>query len=483
MSSPIDPNPATFDSYEDYVEYIESTALYDRSFDKTGEDYRFYREDIWLARFTGPERSAQWCRYWDDSAEGRNQPPTVPVNEHSKYDTVTDSTSFQTLLKTFNEQTKCQVLILALDHYGALQGQTINILGLGLDMPPEAWMILRRIGDVSFTSWMASNGHTTAWTPNYPVLNIGDHSILVLDAVPGIRLKTGMSTLKSFVTCKYTDLNAYFGIAIVLLANKAKTRLYETREFLLARLRLPYRSFLSASQKGPIASRRKSLSRDLQPSPSEGYDTWMLRSYLTIHGGGTIEKFGPGNDLFVSFAALLQLHISKPSRNIPSWERVDGKINLKYYERSGDKEFAVWVDPQAVWVRLRKETDAHRRLLEWLPYQVEQYFGNDSIELKAALSEWTERLKLHLREIELAEAALRDYISIYSSGKSTEMAEQSIKESKRVILRRFPAPWAYTCSISRNWLTPSLVTALAFIFLPISLSASIYGMVSAVLLQ
>ncbi|KAK3305868.1 uncharacterized protein B0T15DRAFT_494004 [Chaetomium strumarium] len=74
--------------------------------------------------------------------------------------------------------------------------------------------------------------------------------------------------------------------------------------------------------------------------------------------------------------------------------------------------------------------------------------------VKQALESMVSRYGQYTRVLEIAEARLRDQIDMISSGKSNEMAERSIQESKRAIL----------------------LTVLAFIFLPVSLASSIYGM-------
>ncbi|KAF9701626.1 hypothetical protein EKO04_001149 [Ascochyta lentis] len=83
-----------------------------------------------------------------------------------------------------------------------------------------------------------------------------------------------------------------------------------------------------------------------------------------------------------------------------------------------------------------------------------QHVGSFTSEERLQSLDLMDRFNRPLRAFEISEASLRDRIAISSSEASTNMAEQSIKESKRVIL----------------------LTAFAFVFLPLSLASSIFGM-------
>jgi hypothetical protein len=103
---------------------------------------------------------------------------------------------------------------------------------------------------------------------------------------------------------------------------------------------------------------------------------------------------------------------------------------------------------------------------------------------------WIEMVKSlyeqHVEELELAETRLRMKLDSFASERSNEMAERSIAESKRMILGASPfnlfGLWIMRrrlgCAVSMHaYAHMSAVTALAFIFLPVSLAASVYGMV------
>jgi hypothetical protein len=95
------------------------------------------------------------------------------------------------------------------------------------------------------------------------------------------------------------------------------------------------------------------------------------------------------------------------------------------------------VDTRTLWPRLRTEVDERRSTLLWMPRFVDQHFDLKNAEMQAAYNDVKERFELHFKDLELAKLRLRDHIGIESSQKSTEMAEQSIRESKRVMLREF----------------------------------------------
>jgi hypothetical protein len=94
----------------------------------------------------------------------------------------------------------------------------------------------------------------------------------------------------------------------------------------------------------PQARPSQVTQRDSEASlraPSEDLNTSLIRRYLATHGHDP-SKYGPGNALFLSLAALVELYLSKPSLNEPFFTDVldlkpDTIIRLKYYSgRSAD---------------------------------------------------------------------------------------------------------------------------------------------------
>jgi hypothetical protein len=193
----------------------------------------------------------------------------------------------------------------------------------------------------------------------------------------------------------------------------------------------------------PQARPSQVTQRDSQaslPVPSEDLNTSLIRRYLATHGHDP-SRYGSGNALFLSLAALVELHLSKPSLNEPFFTGLlnlepGNIIRLKYYSGSSTDEHGLRVETSLLWSRLRTDVDEQRTTLRWMPRFVKTQFDVLQTELETALNELTERFELHSQELEIAETRLRDHIAIQSSQQGTRMAAQSIRESKRVMLRK-----------------------------------------------
>jgi hypothetical protein len=99
------------------------------------------------------------------------------------------------------------------------------------------------------------------------------------------------------------------------------------------------------------------------------------------------------------------------------------------------------VEPRILWNQLRDELDDRRRVLNTLPGFIQHNFGAvKDPAVQQALDSMVSRYGQYTRVLEIAEARLRDQIDMISSGKSNEMAERSIQESKRAILRTSESP-------------------------------------------
>ncbi|KAF2106151.1 hypothetical protein BDV96DRAFT_591526 [Lophiotrema nucula] len=111
---------------------------------------------------------------------------------------------------------------------------------------------------------------------------------------------------------------------------------------------------------------------------------------------------------------------------------------------------------QMFWFSLRRELDARRKTLLLLPAFLDTHvlLEDDDDLLKRRCKRMVAEYERHLRRLEIDESRVREIIAIKSSGTATEMAQLSIRETKRT----------------------GLLTVLAFIFIPISLSSSIFGM-------
>jgi hypothetical protein len=184
-------------------------------------------------------------------------------------------------------------------------------------------------------------------------------------------------------------------------------------------------------------------------------------------------KFGPGNFLYVCLAALLELHLStaptsvfhiadfgyyqglmrKYRRNFEDMANDFPPVN-NYPGMATNEPLPVDTYPDMGWRQLRVELDDQRYTLRWMTRFFKRHLDYRNKDLQAAFKELRGRFKLRVQDLEQVESQLRDQMASEGIDKSIRMAEMSIRESKRVML----------------------LTALAFIFLPISLASSVYGM-------
>ncbi|KAI4647230.1 hypothetical protein J4E81_009723 [Alternaria sp. BMP 2799] len=189
------------------------------------------------------------------------------------------------------------------------------------------------------------------------------------------------------------------------------------------------------------------------------YDTWLVQKYITT-AEHSKNIFKPGTFLYICLAALLELHLSFAPMHVVdiSTEGLGVRVPLKYrgyYDVTTQKFSAQHIDPERGWSRLRGELDEERATLSWMTRFFRKYFDHDDQDLQAAFGDIKEQFELRVQRMERAEAQLRDHMASRGISQSCRMAEMSIRESKRVML----------------------LTALAFVFLPVSLASSIYGMV------
>lgn len=119
-------------------------------------------------------------------------------------------------------------------------------------------------------------------------------------------------------------------------------------------------------------------------------------------------------------------------------------------------------------MRLRDELDSHLTMSEHIQRYVERKFEGLGTDQESKLEAALARIQLRLTNLQLSEANLKDRIFVYSSAKRTEMAERSIQESRRVILCKYHPCLSMFCLIAHS----------RIFFLPVSLTSSIYGMVS-----
>jgi len=157
-----------------------------------------------------------------------------------------------------------------------------------------------------------------------------------------------------------------------------------------------------------------------------------------------INRYGSNNFLFACVEALVYWHISH-APSTPEFGDLDDKITPKFYATWKLSYYFSSPDdlPQYIWNRLRNEADERQAILDTLPLFVHENFNSDDASFKRAYKTLEMKVERCTKEVTLAEGKLRDQISIVSTIKSTEMAEISIEESKRVMLcKQFSTfPW------------------------------------------
>jgi hypothetical protein len=204
-----------------------------------------------------------------------------------------------------------------------------------------------------------------------------------------------------------------------------------------------------------------------------GYQSnrWLVQRFITS-GAGLNNCFGSGNFLYVCLAALVEIHLSSAPRYVPY---IDGNgigSHVCYEYRGVRSDLFQPISPGIAWTRLRRELDEQRTTLRWIGRFFRKHFDDEHKDLQAAFEDIKERFTLRVQDLEQSESHLRDHLAAEGINKSYHMAEMSIRESKRVMLRmlRFQTRSVHHADTSE-------VTALAFVFLPFSLATSVYGMV------
>ena len=89
------------------------------------------------------------------------------------------------------------------------------------------------------------------------------------------------------------------------------------------------------------------------------------------------------------------------------------------------------------WSDLRDRLDYSRQMIINLPDFIFDNFGTEVEKLTQARSRMIHLWEKYCKRLEIAEARIRDEINMKSSERATEMAQISIQESKRVMLRKF----------------------------------------------
>jgi hypothetical protein len=174
------------------------------------------------------------------------------------------------------------------------------------------------------------------------------------------------------------------------------------------------------------------------PEPGH-YNTWLVQRFITTVACPN-DVLGHGSIPYACFAALLELHLSTAPWHVPyiGMEGLAPRPPCRYRGsyNTVTKEHMVDCDTSGMgWARLRTELDEHRTTLRWMTRFFQKHFDHEDQDLRAAFEDHRERFSLRIQDLEQVESQLRDYSAWEGIGKSCTMAEMSICESKRVMLR------------------------------------------------
>jgi len=177
-----------------------------------------------------------------------------------------------------------------------------------------------------------------------------------------------------------------------------------------------------------------------QPEPNRS-NTWLVQRFITS-GIGSDNSFGKGNFLYVCLAALVDLQLSTLPSYVPHIDKygLQSEVVLEYYGEypwSNEGPSALSADPSMTWARLRKNIDEERTTLRWINRFFRKNFDCSNKDIRAAFDETMECFKLRVQDLEQAESWLRDHLAVKGTSESIQMAEMSIRESKRVMLRMY----------------------------------------------
>ena len=148
--------------------------------------------------------------------------------------------------------------------------------------------------------------------------------------------------------------------------------------------------------------------------------------------------------LFACVEALFEIHLSRPPLLVPILAS-NGKgstVRLKHYRWPSDKDYTgkylpegpVHLHTRDVWARLSSDIGAHRETLLQLPQFAKVYLSSINDSQQISLAALTSRFEARLNRLQATSTEFNAYLSMYSAGRSNEMAERSIQESKRVII-------------------------------------------------
>lgn len=154
----------------------------------------------------------------------------------------------------------------------------------------------------------------------------------------------------------------------------------------------------------------------------------FIRKYLTTKDNN-LSVIGQVGQETACIAGLIELQLHQPSCLIPV-------ISTTGLQLRDSDEGDTGLDPISLWIDLTNEIAHQKTTIAFLPQMIKRSFRSQPEGSENIVQKLITRFQVGLKELEDGEEVLKNYLALVSTQKSTDMAERSIQESKRVMLRR-----------------------------------------------
>jgi hypothetical protein len=280
---------AGFQSYAEYLKKLNRSHDLDTWHDSLAV--------LWLASFDVNGCCMKWDYCDGDQSYRRTYRPAFNGSGEEPRTNAQNSTEFQKLLRTPEENVTYRVVIASTADGRCLPWQQ-DILGLGLDLGPE-------IFDYATCGF---DYHTHGvqllprpWYKDCPALLIGENILSFLKTTLGKAPRTGMHSIQIHVTSWLTSTTALLFVK-------------DQEDYSVG---VPKISTHSVMFPAEMPSQIRGKSDDELDQLGYQSNRWLVQRFITS-GAGSNNCFGSGNFLYVCLAALVELHLSNAPRYVPS---------------------------------------------------------------------------------------------------------------------------------------------------------------------
>ena len=161
------------------------------------------------------------------------------------------------------------------------------------------------------------------------------------------------------------------------------------------------------------------------PPPSQRRDPVQDLQYWIKTQSVNLDSYGSGNFLLACLEGLLRVDFE----NLP--------IDIMRNTRLVNEVLTEDTSMRDLWFDVRAQLDLYRQSILALPDFVSQNFDMSNAGSEKAYESILGLCRRCIQCLEITESQHRDILELLRSEKATEMAELSIQESKRVMLREF----------------------------------------------